>query len=191
MGRRATEIRKGNILDIDGDLWQVVKYHHHTPGNLRAIITMKCKSLSTGGWKHIRAGSGDNFEVAFLEKRKCQYLYKDEGSGVYVFMDQKNYEQYELQHDVVGDDMPYVVENYEADVTFHGEKAIGLDLPASVTLVVTEAEPGSKGNTVSNLFKKAVVETGLDIKVPLHIGVGERVKISTETGEFQGRDNSE
>ncbi len=187
MGRRATEIRKGNVLDIDNDLWQVVKYHHHTPGNLRAIITMKCKSLSTGGWKHIRAGSGDSFEVAFLETRKCQYLYKDEGSGAFVFMDQKNYEQYELQADVVGEDMPYVAENYECNLTFHGESAVSLDLPGHVSLTVIESEPAAKGNTVSNLFKRAVVETGLEIKVPLHIAVGEKVKISTETGEFQGR----
>ena len=184
---RATEVRKGNVLEIDGDLWQVVKHHHHTPGNLRAIINLKCKSLTTGAWKQIRAASGDNFVVAFLETRKCQYLYKDEGTSAFVFMDQKTYDQYELHDDVVGEEMPYVVENYECSLTFHDGKPISLDLPGHVVLTITESEPAAKGNTVSNLFKRAVVETGMEIKVPLHIDVGERVKISTETGEFQGR----
>ncbi|MCB9834323.1 MAG: elongation factor P [Planctomycetes bacterium] len=184
---RATEIRKGNVLIIDGDLWVVAEYKHHTPGNLRAIINMKCKSLSTGSWKHIRAGSSESYDVAYLEKRKAQYLYKNEGTGDYVFMDQGTYDQYELDHDLVGDQMPYVKENDEVQLTFHGEKAISLDLPPSVNLTITESEPAAKGNTVSNIFKRAVVETGLEIKVPLHIDVGELVKISTETGEFMGR----
>ena len=189
MGRRATEIRKGNVLDIDNELWKVVKYHHHTPGNLRAIINMKCKNLQNGSWKHIRAASGDSFEVAFLETRKCQYLYKDEGNGNFIFMDQANYEQYELDGEMVEDEMPYVVENYECNLTFHNDVPISLDLPGHVVLTVIESEPAAKGNTVSNLFKRAVVETGLEIKVPLHIDVGEKVKVSTETGEFQGRSN--
>ena len=137
--------------------------------------------------KHIRAGSGENFEVAFMEKRKASYLYKNESTGDFVFMDSENFEQYELDHDLVGEEMPYIKENDEVQLTFHEERAISLDLPPSVVLEITESDPAAKGNTVSNVFKRAVVETGLEIKVPLHIAVGEKVKISTETGEFMGR----
>lgn len=187
MGRRATEIRKGNVLDIDGELWKVVEFDHNTPGNWRAIINLKIKNLSTGQTKTERFGSGDVLEVAFLEARKCQYLYRDQTTKAFVFMDQEDYNQYELNEDDVGQEMQYVVEEQIVDMTFHDGRPISLDLPGSVTLRVTESEPAIKGNSVSNIFKRAVVETGLEIKVPLHIDVDELVKISTATGEFQGR----
>ena len=187
MGTKATEIRKGNVLDIDGELWLVVTREHIAPGNWRAINHFKLKNLMSGQTKALRCGSGEMLEVAFMEKRKAQYLYKDEGTKAYVFMDLKDFEQYELNEDVLKDAMKYVVEQQEVDLTFHSDRAISMDLPGSVSLKVIESEPASKGNTVSNLFKRAVVETGLEIKVPLHIDVGEMVKISTETGEFQGR----
>ncbi|HGY90185.1 MAG TPA: elongation factor P [Planctomycetes bacterium] len=189
MGRRATEIRKGNVLLIDGSLWTVTDYDHHTPGNLRSIIRLGIKNLSTGQSKQIRAGSGDTFEVAFLETRKCQYLYRDSGDNTYVFMDNQDYEQYHLQPDLVGDAMNFVKEEDIIDVTFYEGQPISVELPGSVVLTVTEAEPSAKGNTVSGVSKKAKVETGLEIKVPAHISAGEKVKISTQTGEFLGRAN--
>ncbi|MEE9393100.1 MAG: elongation factor P [Planctomycetota bacterium] len=187
MGTKATEIRKGNVLDIDGDLWLVVTREHIAPGNWRAINHFKLKNLMNGNTKALRCGSGEMLEVAFMEKRKAQYLYQDGTTKSYVFMDLKNYEQYELNEDVLKDAMKFVVEQQEVDLTFHGERAISIDLPGSVAMKVTESEPAIKGNTVSNLFKRAVVETGLEVKVPLHIDVGEMIKVSTETGEFQGR----
>lgn len=187
MGTKATEIRKGNVLEIDGELWQVIDREHIAPGNWRAINHFKLKNLATGNSKQLRCGSGELLEVAFLEKRPCQYLYQDQSTKSYVFMDQKDYEQYELGEDVLGNAMSYVKEEQIIDVTFHNEVAVNIDLPASVTLRITESDPAAKGNTVSNVFKRAVVETGLEIKVPLHIAVDELVKISTETGEFQGR----
>ena len=185
--RGATEIRKGNVLDQDGGLWKVIDFDHNTPGNWRAIINIRVKNLSTGQSKTIRCGSSDNFEVAYLETRKCQYLYKDATTKSYVFMDQNDFEQYELSEDLVGDVMPFVVEEQVVDVTFYADDAVGIDIPGSVILTITESEPAAKGNSVNNIFKRAVCQTGLEIKVPLHIDVGETVKINTQTGEFLGR----
>lgn len=188
MAVRATELRKGSVIQKDGDLYVVTEYHHHTPGNLRAIIQMKMRSLSSGATANVRAGSSETFETAFLDKRKCEYLYR-EPSGHYVFMDSETYEQFPLPAELIESSMGYVKENTTVDVTFHEHKAIGIDLPSSVELVVTEAEAAVKGNTAGNVKKDAVVETGLTVKVPMHIAVGDKIKISTESGEFQGRVN--
>ena len=188
MGRlKATEIRKGNVLELDGELWQIVSYDHSTPGNWRAIIQVKLRHLVSGQSKAIRPAAGDMFEIAFLDTRKCQYLYKDATTNVYVFMDEETYDQHELSEEIAGDAMRFVKEEQVADVTFHDGGAVSVQLPGSVSLKVTESEPAVKGNSVSNIFKRAVVETGLEIKVPLHISVGDVVKINTETCEFQGR----
>lgn len=187
MGRRATEIRKGNVLEIDGELWKVVDQDHNTPGNWRAIINLKVKNLRTGQTKTNRYGSGDVLEVAFLENRKCQYLYRDVTTSCFVFMDNENYDQYELSEDEIGDAMSYVVEEQIVEMTFHDDKPVDITLPASVNLRVKQSDPAIKGNTVSSVFKPAVLETGLVIKVPMHIAEGELIRLSTQTGEFQGR----
>jgi len=188
MGVKATDIRKGQVIEQNGDLLLVTEYEHKTPGNLRAIINIKTRSLLTGATNAMRLGSSDTLEVAFLDKRRCEYLYRD-GHGHYVFMDSNSYEQFELSEEFVGDKMGYVRENTTVEVTFHGPRAIGVELPTSVVLTVVEAEAAVKGNTSSGVKKNAVLETGMSIKVPLHIGAGEQVKINTETGEFLGRAN--
>ena len=186
MGVRATEIRKGTVLDKDGELLLVTEYIHKTPGNLRSIIQIKTRNLATGQAGAMRLGSGDTLEVAFLEKKKAQYLYK-ESNGDFVFMDNETYDQFHLPEDLVGDKMGFVKENETIEVTFHETTAIGVELPTSVVLEVTEAEEAVKGNTATNVKKDAVVETGMAVKVPLHVGVGDKIKLNTETGDFQGR----
>ena len=188
MGVKATELRKGTVIEQDNDLWLITEYMHHTPGNLRATIHVKMKSLRTGGMRDMRLGSGDVLEVAFLDKRNCEYLYK-ENSGGYVFMDNESYEQFTLPEELIGEKMPYVKENTTCVVTFHGSTAIGVELPAAVVLTVIEADPAVRGNTATNVKKDAVVETGLKIRVPIFISKGEKVKIRTEDGEFLGRVN--
>ncbi len=189
MGVRATEIRKGQVIVLNGDLLIVTEYEHKTPGNLRAIINLKTKSLTTGSASAMRLGSGDILEVAYLDKKRAEYLYRDGAGGNFVFMDVESYEQFELSQEFVGDKMLFVRENTQVEVSFHGATAVGVVLPPQVTLVVKEAENAVKGNTTSGVKKDAVLETGLKIKVPLHITVGDVVKVATETGEFQGRAN--
>jgi elongation factor P len=136
----------------------------------------------------MRLGSSDAFEVAYLDRKKAEYLYK-EANGDYIFMDQQSFDQFPLNEELVGEKMGFVKENTIVDVTFHEALAIGVELPSSVTLKVVESEQAVKGNTATNVKKEAILETGLKIKVPLHIQAGEMVKVSTADGEFQGRAN--
>jgi elongation factor P len=190
MGVKATELRKGAVIEKDGDLLLITEYMHHTPGNLRAVIHVKLKSLRTGSTKELRLSSGDVLEVAYLDKKPCEYLYR-EGTGGYVFMEQENFEQVTIPATLISEQMGYVKENTVVAITFHGAVPIGLELPAelpaSVVLEVTEAEIAVRGNTATNVKKEAVLETGLKIKVPIHISVGDKVKVRTSDGEFQGR----
>ncbi len=188
MAVKATELRKGTVIVGErGALLLITEYHHHTPGNLRAVIHLKVKNIATGQTTPMRLGSGDMFEVAYLDKKKCEYLYKD--STGFHFMDQESFEQYPLSEELVGDMMGFVRENTVIDVTFHETTPVGVALPSSVTLRVIESEQAVKGNTTSTVKKEAIVETGMKVKVPMHISVGDEIKISTVDGEFQGRQN--
>ena len=186
MGVRATEIRKGQVIEVNGDLLLITDYEHKTPGNLRAIINIKTKSLKTGQANSMRLGSGDILEVAYLDRRKAEYLYK-ESNGDFIFMDSENYEQFHLTPEFCGDQMRFCKENTQVEVTFHGSTPIGVELPQVVELQITEAEAAVKGNTATNVKKNAMLETGTEIKVPLHIDSGELVRVNTQTGEFMGR----
>jgi elongation factor P len=188
MGIRAVELRKGTVIKKDNALLIITDFNHLTPGKGQAIIQMKTRNLQTGTTGAIRASSGENFEVAYLDRRKCQYLYR-EGDAGFVFMDEESYDQFNLSQDLVGEFMGFVKESSSIEVTFHDEMPIGVALPPSVELEVTEAEIAVKGNTATNVKKDATVETGLKIRVPIHISAGDIVKLSTETGDFQGRVN--
>ena len=174
------------VLEQDGKLLLVTDYLHHTPGNLRSIIHIKTRDLQTGTTGAQRLASGDQLEIAYLERKKSEYLYR-ESNGDYVFMDSESYEQFHLSPDLIGERMGFVKENETCEVTFHGTTAIDVELPPSVVLEVTEAEPATKGNTATNVKKEAVVETGMTVKVPAHISAGDKIKIRTADREFMGR----
>ena len=181
----ATDIRKGSVLVLDGALYVCVEFQHSTPGNLRAKVQTKLKNLATGQVVQKRFSSTERVEFAFLDKRPCEYLYQE--GAHYVFMDQQNYEQYHLSEDVVSEQMPYILPNTTVQVTFHETQAVSVELPGTVELKVAHTEPGIKGDTVSNVFKPATLETGLTLKVPNHVNIGDVVRVSTQTGEFLGR----
>ncbi len=183
----ATEIKRGMVLVMDGELWNVVESTHVTPGNWRGMVQVVMKNLRTGSKKQHRFRSTDTVETAFLDVMEMQYLYKDPAG--YCFMDTGNYEQIILTDDEVGDAPKYLKENEVVKVTMHDGHPIGLELPPVVVLTITETDPGAKGDTVSNVFKPATTDTGLVVKVPLFIEQGEKIKVDTRTGEFQGRDN--
>ena len=183
----ATEIKRGMVLVMDGELWNVMESTHVTPGNWRGMVQVVMKSLKTGGKKQHRFRSTDTVETAYLDKKTMQYLYKDPAG--YCFMDTTTYEQMILTDDEVGDAKSFLIENEEVMVTLYEDLPIGLELPASVVLQITDCDPGAKGDTVSNVFKPATVQTGLVVKVPLFIEKGEKIRIDTRTGEFHGREN--
>lgn len=183
---KATELRKGMVLEKDGDLLLITDYSHSTPGNWRAIIQVKTRSLTTGQAGAMRPASSETFETAYLDKKKAQYLYID-GNGDFVFMDQETFDQFIIPKEMGEEKMGFVKESDVVDVTFHEQNPIGLELPNHVVLEIAEAEMAVKGNTATNVKKDAVLETGRSIKVPMHVEVGDMVKVSTDTGEFQGR----
>ncbi len=186
MSVRSVDLRKGTVIEQDGQLLLITEYTHKTPGNLRAIIQIKTRNLMTGQAGSQRLASGDMLEVAYLDRRKAEYLYKEAGNQ-YVFMDSETYDQFTLTDDLVGDKMGYVCENTTIEVTFHESTPVGVELPPAVVLEVAEAEVAVKGNTASNVKKDAVLETGLTIKVPMHVAAGDKVKVNTDNGDFQGR----
>lgn len=186
MNLKATELRKGQVLIKDGNLLLITDYSHHTPGNWRAIIQVKTRDLQSGSNGSFRPSAGEQFEVAYLDKKKAQYLYQD-GEGNYVFMDAETYDQFTLEKEMAEDRMAYIRESDEVEVTFHETTPISIELPPQVVLEITEAEMAVRGNSATNVKKDAVLETGLAIRVPLHINTGEKVKVSTDNGEFMGR----
>ena len=188
MNVKATELRKGMVLQKDGDLLLITDYSHHTPGNWRSIIQVKTKSLTSGANSSFRPMAGDQFETAFLDRKKAQYLYA-EANGDFVFMDSETYDQFNITKELGEEPMRYVKESSEVEITFHESTPISIELPTVVVLEIKEAEIAVKGNTATNVKKDAVLETGAPIKVPMHIKEGELVKVNTQTGEFQGRAN--
>ena len=182
---KANQVRKGQILILEGELFLVTDFEHIAPGNWRAINQIKCKNLISGQTKQMRMGSDEVVELAYLDRRPCTYSY-EEGDSL-VFMDAENYEQYFLQREFVGDAMKYVRDNQQIQITFHEGTPVSVELPPSVVLQIAEAEISAKGDTVTSDKKKAVTETGLEIKVPPFVEAGEYVKVNTETGDFISR----
>lgn len=181
----AIDLRKGLMIRIDGELYTVSSFHHVTPGNWRGMVQAKLKSLKQGNVTQRRFRPSDKVEDIYLDHRDMEYLYQ-EGDN-YCFMDTENYEQVFLSKNVLEDAMSYVTPNAKVTVSFYENNAIGVELPSSVTLKIIETDPGIKGDTVTNVFKPAKLETGFVTKVPLFINTGEIVKIDTRTGEFMGR----
>ncbi len=181
----ATDIRKGLIIKIDGELFSVSGFQHVTPGKGRAHMQVSIKSLKQGNVTQKRFRSTDKVEDVFLEHIDMEYLYKD-GEN-FCFMNTENYEQVLLTKEVLGDTMLYITPNSKVKVSFYEGNTVGIELPASVTLKIIETDPGTKGDTVTNVFKPAKLETGFTTKVPLFVNPGELIKVDTRTGQFLGR----
>jgi elongation factor P len=185
MAIRVSEAKKGMVIRYEGDLYQITKYDHVTPGNWRAIHHLYLKHLKTGRQKEVRMNTSDPIEPVYLDSRDAQYLFKD--SLGYTFMDNETFEQFVLSADVIGDAMQFITDNSNVTVVFCETEALTVQLPPIVVLEIVEAEEAVRGDTVSSVQKPAKCSTGLVIKVPAHIKQGEMVKISTESGEFMGR----
>jgi len=181
-------VGKGMVIFHDGQLYQVVDKELKTPGNLPSKLTLTLRNLKNGAVTDQRVHPEGKVEQAYLDKREMQYLYKD--SDGYVFMDTETFDQITLQEVLVGDMMPYLKEGEKAQVVYHDSKPLSFELPASVVLEVTDTEPGLKGATATAQDKPATLETGLKIKVPPFINIGEKVEVNTRTGEYLGRSKS-
>jgi elongation factor P len=181
----ATEARVGTILVLEGKLAEVTEYNHIKPGKGPAKVRLKVRYLKDGRVVEYTHGINDSFEYTELDLKDMEYLYK-EGEN-YVFMDKENYEQMHLPGSLLGDQVHFLLENGPATVTFNGEEAVGLRLPASVTLKITRTSDAVRGNTVNNAFKEAVLETGYSVQVPMFVAEGSLIKVDTRTGKYLER----
>jgi elongation factor P len=179
------DLKNGMTLDIDGSLWTVVEFQHVKPGKGPAFVRTKLKQVLTGKVVEKTFNAGVKVEVAVLEKRDMQYLYKD--GGDFVFMDTVSYDQITIPAATVGDASNYMLENCEAIVAMHEGNPLYVELPASVALEITYTEPGIQGDRSSGGTKPATLETGIDIQVPLFIKQGEKILVDTRDGSYLGR----
>lgn len=181
------DLKNGMTLDIEGSLWTVVEFQHVKPGKGPAFVRTKLKQVMTGKVVDKTFNAGVKVEIAILEKREMNFLYK-EGDD-FVFMDNENFDQMTISADVVGEAINYMLENTVAIVAIHENNPLYIELAASVELVVTYTEPGLQGDRSSGGTKPATVQTGIEVQVPLFIKQDEKILVDTRDGSYLGRAN--
>ncbi len=179
------ELRKGVAIELDGDLWQILDYHHIKMGRGSAQVRIKLRNIKRGQTVERTFQAGEKWPRAQLERRPIQFLYRD--GDQFHFMETENYDQFALTADQLSDAVPYLKENMMLDRTSYEGETIGVELPVTVDLLVTETEPGFAGDTATGARKAATLETGLVIQVPLFVNEGDTVRVDTRTGEYQTR----
>jgi elongation factor P len=182
---QATRVKKGMLIKIENDLYRVLDFQHVTPGNLRGFVRVKFRNIRNGTLKDDKLRSEDMIERATLDEREMQYLYRD--GDAFYFMDTSSYEQVHISDEALGDNVPYLKPEMTIKVEFYGEEPVGIELPPTVDLTVTQTVPGIKGATASNQVKPATCETGLVVNVPPFINEGDVIRVNTETGEYLQR----
>jgi elongation factor P len=181
----ATQMRPGMVIKHNNDLHMVFSVEHRTPGNLRAFIQAKLRNIRTGAMFEYRFRSGDAIDKVVVDEVDMEYLYNEGDS--YYFMNMENYEQTYLSKDILGDAVDYLIPNLQIKVEFFDGKAVGIELPQTVTLTIVETEPGLKSATATNVTKAAKTETGLVVQVPPFINEGEKIRVDTSEGAYLSR----
>ncbi len=182
----AVEIRVGHLLEWDKRLWKVLKcYHVHVGGRGGAYMQVEMKDIEKGTKVNQRFVTDEKVDKAFVDVREMNFLY-NEGNN-YIFMDNITFEQLELTKDFLDTQADYLLPNTQVQINFHNERAIGLQLPQTITLTVVDADPTIKGASVTTSFKAAILETGLQVQVPPFIEKGEKIKVNTDTGQYMER----
>ena len=182
---QATRLRKGMLIKLGNDLFRLLELHHMTPGNKRGFIQARMRNIRTSSLSDQKFRAEEDVERATLDEREMQYLYSDADS--FCFMDTSTYEQVQIPLEGLGDARHYLVPDSVIRVEFYGESPVGIELPPTVDLVVKETVPGIKGATASAQVKPATLETGLVVQVPPFVNEGDKIRVSTETGEYQSR----
>ena len=182
---QATRMKKGMLIKVGEDLFRVLELQHVTPGNLRGFVRVKFRNIRNGALADQKLRSEDTVERAVLDEREMQYLYRDGDS--FHFMDTDSYEQLHISEEALGDSVNYLVPDAIINVEFYGAEPVGIELPPTVDLKVEDTAPGIKGATASAQVKPARLETGLVVQVPPFVNTGDKVRVSTETGEYLSR----
>jgi elongation factor P len=179
------DLKNGITLDLEGQLWTVVEFQHVKPGKGGAFVRTTLKNVKTGKVVDKTFNAGVKVDVATVDKREMQFLYKD--SGDYVFMDSSTYDQLHVPAAAVGDASNYLLENMTAIVQIHDGVPLSVELPASVELTIAHTDPGLQGDRSTGGTKPAELETGATVQVPLFVVTGEKIKVDTRTGAYLSR----
>src|SRR4051812_20554975 len=182
---QATRLRKGMLIKRGNDLFRILDLHHLTPGNKRAHIQIRMRNIRTTALADEKIRAEEDVERATLDEREMQYLYND--GDHYYFMDTSTFEQIHISNEALGDSVNYLMPDATIRVEFYESEPVGIELPPTVDLLVKETVPGIKGATASAQVKPATLETGLVVQVPSFVNEGDRIRVSTETGEYQSR----
>ena len=181
----AGDFRNGVTFEMDGQVLQVIEFQHVKPGKGAAFVRTKMKNVITGAVTERSFNPTDKFPPAYVERKEMQYLYND--GDLYYFMDTETYEQTPINKDALSDNFKFVKENMIVKIVSYKGNVFAIEPPLFVDLEVTETDPGFKGDTATNTYKPATLETGAEIKVPLFINVGDFIRIDTRTGEYLER----
>jgi len=179
------QFKNGMHVEIEGSVWRIVEFQHVKPGKGGAFVRTKLKNLESGAVVERTFRAGEKMPRVHTEVKNVQYLY-DSGDEV-VFMDEETYEQFQLTRAVVAEALQFLLPSSSVQMLTVDGKPGGLQLPASVELLISETEPGTRGDTVSNVTKAATLETGAVVQVPLFVNAGERVKVDTRDGHYISR----
>ncbi|MBR6407420.1 MAG: elongation factor P [Clostridia bacterium] len=183
----AGDFRNGVTFEMDGNVYQIIEFQHVKPGKGAAFVRTKIRNVIAGSVVERTFNPTEKFPTAFVERKPMQYLYND--GDLYYFMDMESYEQIPISASVLDDNFKFVKENMECTVASYKGNIFSVAPPNFVELVVTQTDPGFKGDTATNVTKPATLETGVEIKVPLFIDEGELIRIDTRTGEYMERAN--
>ncbi|MGM9926219.1 MAG: elongation factor P [Bacillus sp. (in: firmicutes)] len=179
------DFKTGLTIEVDNAIWQVMDFQHVKPGKGAAFVRSKLRNLRTGAIQEKTFRAGEKVAKARIENRKMQYLYAN--GDQHVFMDNESYDQIELSEAQIERELKFLKENMEVYIMMFGSETIGVELPNTVTLEVTETEPGIKGDTASGGTKPATVETGLIVQVPFFVNEGDKLVINTTDGSYVSR----
>jgi elongation factor P len=178
-------LKKGVVIELDNELWQVLDDHHIKMGRGSAQVRIKLRNIKRGQTVERSFQAGEKWPRAYLETRPVQYMYND--GNDYHFMDNQSYEQFSMTAEQLGDSAQYLIDGMTLDRTSHEGETIGVELPVTVDLKVVDTEPGFAGDTTGGARKPATTETGLVVQVPIFVAVGDTIRIDTRTGDYQTR----
>lgn len=179
------EIKIGKVIEVNNEPYVILKTDHHKMGRGGAVLKTKLKNLITGNILDKTFQGNDKAEEAVTEKKKANFMYKDDASA--YFMDNESYEQFSLDLDQIGEKIKYLKDGTDVDVLYFDNKPVAVDIPIKVELKVVSAPPGVKGNSAGNVTKQVELETGATISAPMFINTGDVIRINTDTGEYVER----
>jgi elongation factor P len=179
------ELKKGVVIELDNELWQILDYHHIKMGRGSAQVRIKLRNIKRGQTVERSFQAGEKWPRAYLDTRDVQFLYAD--GNEYHFMDTESYEQFSMTSEKLGENARYLTDGMVLQRTSHEGETIDVELPVTVDLKVAETEPGFAGDTTGGAKKPATTETGLVVQVPLFVNAGDTIRIDTRTGDYQTR----